>query len=204
MAKKILYKTTAYHCPRCGGTTEPTKKYCEFCERDLGIRSENHNKNAIRLLVNCEEFIYFDSLTRFETIGDCRTLDCTCLEDNQRHYMEPRGYGMRFTIWLPSNRRSIEILNRNYQGIKTIRLEHLGADIGFEAESYVGNVNIEMASSNEISMTEINFVTVSPPVQGKAIPDNILSEMRCPNCGAPIKSRYGACDYCSGWSEVEW
>ena len=36
------------------------------------------------------------------------------------------------------------------------------------------------------------------------IPKDVLDELRCPNCGAPIKSRLCACDYCGGWSEVSW
>lgn len=203
MAKKILYKTTAYHCPKCGGITEPTKKYCEYCERDLSIRSENHNGRAIRLLVDCENFIYFDSLTRLEFINNHPTIECTCLEDTHRRMIQGKPE-VKFTIWMPTNRRSVEILKQDYLGLKTIRLEHLGADLSFEAESYISNAGIDMFQTSDIAMVQIEFVTVSDMVQGKAIPQDVLSEMRCPNCGAPIKSRYGACDYCSGWVEAEW
>ena len=203
MAQKILYKTTAYHCPRCGGITEPTKKYCEFCERDLKLLSENHNDYKMRLLVDCGEYIYFDNLIKFDMSEQIESIDATCLEDTSRTTLYSKAMGRDIFITLPRSRRTSELLSLPYMGIRKIRFEHLGVDLGFECESYVSNVTTHI-KSDEWSLTEIKFTTISAPEVGKAIPQEILTELRCPNCGAPIKSRYGACDYCSGWTEVEW
>lgn len=202
MAKKILYKIKAYHCPRCGGITEPTKKYCEYCERDLALRSENHGSKKVRLLIDCGNYVYFDSISNIEFTQTPQMIECTTLEDTTRHCVVGK-YDQNFSVEMPLQQRAMELLNLQYSGIHRIRLEHLGLDMSYEQACYIANTTSEF-SPNEIVRQRIEFIGVGESVQGKAIPNDILAEMRCPNCGAPVKSKYGACDYCAGWNEVEW
>lgn len=200
MAKKILYKVKAYHCPRCGSPTEPTKKYCDFCKRDLAIRSKNHGDNMIRLLVDCGNFIFFDEIHKIEFEEERQYLDATCLGDSYvRQLVSPLTYN--FKIKMLFTQRGLELLKTGYTGIHKIRFENLGSDQSYECDSYIVNSIREITS---YEMQTISFISVGNPVFGGAIPQEVLSEMRCPNCGAKITSRYGACSYCSGWIEAEW
>lgn len=202
MAKKILYKVTAYHCPRCGSPTEPTKKYCDYCERDLAIRSKNHGNNKIRLLIDCGNYVFFDNIINFENTSTPQTIDCTTLDDSYCRTITGINYNT-FSVTMPSSARTAELFRLDYKGIHRIRFEHLGTDIGFEQECYISNALSEMTSA-DIVLNKIEFEGISETVIGKAIPQDVLAELRCPNCGAPVNSRYGACPYCSGWVECEW
>lgn len=208
MAKKILYKVTAYHCPRCGGITEPTKKYCEYCERDLAIRSEHHGWDKVRLLIDCGDFVYHDSIKRIDFHETPQVIETSCLEDGYRRYIKGNEE-RRFTVKFLLCKRSLELLKLNHDGLHKIRLEHLGRDIGYEQECYVSHYLASPMYSTYSDLEEpvnlcYEFVGVGESTIGTAIPKEVLSDMRCKNCGAPIKSRYGACDYCGGWNECEW
>lgn len=80
----------------------------------------------------------------------------------------------------------------------------LDADLGYEQKCYIGDVKTDTFGTDTVLEQTINFISVDEMTVGKAIPQEVLDEFRCSNCGAPILSRYGACDYCSGWNEVEW
>lgn len=203
MAKKILYKVTAYHCPRCGGVTNPTKKYCDYCSRDLNIRRKKHNCIA-RMLIDCGEYVFFDEIKQIETF-QTPSIDCTTLEDDRRNYIKGIVTDSKMSVVMATDTdRSRELLSLAFNGIHKVRFELLGADLGFEQECYISDIQRDVYSPRARLEQKINFVGIGEMKQGGAIPQDILAEFRCPNCGAPILSRYGACDYCSGWSEVTW
>jgi len=203
MAKKILYKVTAYHCPRCGGVTKPTKKYCDYCSRDLNIRREKHNCIA-RMLIDCGEYVFFDEIKQIETF-QTPSIDCTTLEDSRRICIKGAVTDNKISVVMDTNTdRSRELLSLAYNGIHKVRFELLGADLGFEQECYISDIQNDVYSPRARLEQKINFVGIGEMKQGGAIPQEVLAEFRCPNCGAPILSRYGACDYCSGWSEILW
>ena len=199
MAKKILYKVTAYHCPRCGAVTEPTKKYCEYCERDLSIRRDN--KSRVRLLIDSGDYIFVDTVKNIEFVSTPQVIEATCLEDTYTRTILG-NYSRRFSVDLDSNGRTLELSPFFKDGIHKVRLECLDMDLGYEQECYLGNTIKDYIG--ERITTHMEFIGVGGYTQGTAIPSEIIKEMRCPNCGAEITSRYGACPYCSGWSEVEW
>lgn len=204
MAKRILYKVEKYHCPKCGAGTDPRKKFCEWCGRDLNIRQENKNKDKFRLLVNCGEYVFFDDIYRLQQNTSVPEIECTCLEDTQRHSVFGTPV-MSFEIEMFCTDRARELMELPYQGIKDIRFEHLGFDKAYEMQSFVSSVEIQNRNLYKVSTVNIRFEQYKPAkIYDHAIPDEILDIMRCPNCGAPIMSRFGACSYCSGWSEVEW
>lgn len=205
MAKKILYKTTAYHCPKCGGITDPRKRFCDYCSRDLNIRHEYKNKNKFRLLVNCGDYVFFDEIYRMRQNTEVPQIEASCLEDYSCQIFEgiPR---MDFEIEMYLTQRANELLSMLHEGINNIRFEHLGFDKAFEMQSaVVSSAEISHYYQFEASTAKIRFEQYKPAkIYTHAIPNEILSEMRCPNCGAPITSRLGACIYCSGWVEAEW
>ena len=98
----------------------------------------------------------------------------------------------------------MELAKYRYDEIHKIRFEHLGCDLAYESEVYITSCVREI-NPCEVSYQTIYFVSTGRETRcDTAIPMEIVKEMRCPNCGAEIRSRYGACPYCSGWSEVEW
>ena len=187
---------------RCGGITEPTKKYCDYCERDLALRNKNHGQNMVRLLIDCGNYVFFDNILDLSFMSTPQTIECTCLEDTHRRYVNGIDCN-KFFVTMPFNARTAELSQLDYKGLHRIRLEHLGADKGYEQECYISNAMLEMTTA-DIALKKIEFVGLGEAKFGTAIPKDVLEELRCPNCGAPVKSRYGACEYCSGWVECEW
>ena len=133
MAKKILYKVTAYHCPRCGGITEPTRKYCEYCERDLAIRSKNQNR--VRLLIDCGNYVFFDSIKKIDFTSTPQIIDTTMLGDCRQHYIKGL-YDNKFKVDMMATARTAELFQLEYTGLHKIRLECLDIDMAYEQESY--------------------------------------------------------------------
>lgn len=201
MAKKILYKVTAYHCPRCGGVTKPTKRYCEYCERELGLR--RLNKNKMRLIVDCGEYVYFDAITNIITTETYNMIEATTLEDTHRKMISSPIVDRNMEVTFTMDERGRELLNLGLNKIKRIRLENIEADIGYEQDAYLGDISI-INPTEQILLGRMRLIGYGKSEIGRAIPQEVINELRCPNCGAPIKSRYGACDYCSGWSEIAW
>ena len=203
MAKKILYKITAYHCPKCGSTTDPNRKYCEYCSRDLNIRSENRNFDKFRLLVDHGNYIYYDGIKNIEFASHNNLIDVTTLDDSRRYCIQ--GNPTRtFTVDIPfTTNRGIELLAFGKSGVHNIRLEHLGYDMSYETQAYLTECNTDIFGGLN-NILKLKFMSYGDERHDTAIPREILEGFRCPNCGAPVKSRYGACDYCSGYSEVEW
>ena len=203
MAKRILYKVRAYHCPRCGSPTEPTKKYCDFCERDLDIRREG-NRSRVRMLIDFGNYVYFDEIKQIDTVSTPSIIECTTLVDTRRHFIQARKEDTRFTVDMASNTdRGRELLSLAFSGVHKVRFEFSDRDLSYEQECYISDIQRDYYS-DAIGIQKVNFIGVDEMKQGTAIPIDILAELRCPNCGAPIKSRYGACDYCSGWVACEW
>ena len=201
MAKKILYKVTAYHCPRCGGITEPSKRYCEYCERELGLR--RLNKNKMRLIVDYGEYVYFDAITNIITTENYNTIEATTLGDSCRKMISSPVVNRTMEVTFNMDERGRELLKLGLYKIKRIRLENIEADIGYEQDAYLGDMSF-INPTEQIILGRMRLIGYGKSEIGRAIPQEVMKELRCPNCGAPIKSRYGACDYCSGWSEIAW
>lgn len=204
MAKKILYKIKAYHCPKCGGITDPKKKYCEYCGRELIVRTDIWH-SPLRLLVDSGNYIYWDEIMDFNMDIEPQIIDCTCLEDTTRRYLKPRNTERKFQVVLPMTWRTAEILQADYKGIHNIRFEYLGKrEAAMECESYISEGKFDIGAG-EIGKLTLNFVSVGGVNYfSSAIPEEIMRQIRCPNCGAPIDNRLGTCRFCSGWSEVMW
>lgn len=204
--KKDLYKITAYHCPACGGITKPNKRFCEYCGRDLGIRQNNKKGFRARFLIDCGNYIYFDNLHHFTIEESLQDVDCVRDVSGYLHrvYLPPQR---KFELEFQLTERTREFLDKCQEGIHDTRIEVIDSkyELAFESKSYVCSLLTEFQAAGEIVMQKIQLVEYAGYTRyDTAIPDKIVAEMRCPNCGAPIKSRYGACDYCSGWTAVEW
>lgn len=157
------------------------------------------------MLIDLEPYVYFDEVTSFEQFGgEPEYIDVSSAYDDRHVYIKGLSAPPRFDFKMPLTKRGCELSNLKIGGIRNIRLEFSDFDKAFEFQGYLGEKTTDISSS---TMAQIKFSLVSTgelKTYDSAIPSDILDVLRCPNCGAPIKSKYGACDFCSGWSEVEW
>lgn len=194
------YNITAYHCKHCGAPTKPGKELCDWC--GMNIIPPKYRKNSdrqIRILIDAgEDYIYFDRITTLEAYETPNVIDCTTLDDSHSRfiYREP---DYRFKVGMLLDDRGRELIKKIDTGkIYNTRVEVLGLDQAFELKTYQ---TIEIRQGfREVCTSDITFVSTENKGWNKLItPD----AMTCPNCGAPVNSHYGACDFCGGWLEYE-
>ena len=211
MAKRILYKVTAYHCPKCGGITEPSKKYCEYCERELLLQRYEGKRNVkSRFLIYCaNDYVYFNEILQLESDRhEPQIIDTTTLDDYYMHHRAGIQEPPKFEIELPFNARGRELFSLiDFRKSYKMRIEmQLGNGLGtaWDVDSFINSVVSEIRP-HEMITQRISLIGMTDLKESEnLIPMDILENLRCPNCGAPIKSQYGACDYCGGWNVVDW
>ena len=211
MAKKILYKITAYHCPRCGGVTEPTKKYCDYCERELKLEkfTKDNRSLKVRLLVDCcRDYVNFNEITSIDSVpNEPQYIDCTLLDDYKVTRIKEVEYEPTMDLYMPFTFRGRELASLiSTNEIYKMRIEYQGCNGFAGAFDIKGSLDNVMAEMRQYSLgyQKISINPIEFNRSDDLIPKDVLKEFRCPNCGAPIKSQYGACDWCGGWSAVEW
>ena len=208
MAKKILYKVTAYHCPKCGGATEPTKIYCDYCERELMAQKFlRERQNHMRVLIDCgKDFVNFNEILTVGALdSEPETIDCTMLEDTKTRYITGIRQNPTFGFEIPLTDRGKE-LNALIDGsMHKVRYEmcYLGMEMAYEMDAFITTM-VKQIRQYGVSTQLVSLDVLDMQKFDHVIPNEILEELRCKNCGAPIKSRFGACSYCGGWSEVAW
>lgn len=199
------YKIIAYHCRNCGGIVEPGQEYCDYCSQKSAFAKYDNRKlcKKIRLLVDCgRDFVYFDDLKSISALCyEPQYIDVTSLYDNYKRYIHSEYRPPTLDIEFNLTQRSIDLYNKlEHNKAYNLRLEFLGLDRAFEMKS-CAVLNMPSYSPNELITASMKFVADSDlKFYNTVVPDNCS----CPNCGAPIKSRYGACDYCGGWIEWSW
>ena len=210
MAKKILYKVSAFHCPRCGGIAEPTKKYCEFCERELLLQKYSGEKPVMRsrILIDCgEDYVNFNEVRSIEVNTAPNTIEASRLEDSYVHTIRGVSTSSEIEFSMPYTRRGFELQRGIDRGkVHKIRVESVcgNYDYAFEADGYISEYNCGIPNANSVMMINYSIVADNMTTYDSSIPKEVWDELTCPNCGAPLKSIYCACDYCGGWSEFLW
>lgn len=203
---KTLYKVTAYHCPRCGGVTRPDKKYCEYCERELlDNKMFVKQKPRFRILVEGNNgLINFNGIRSFNIEQEPIAIETTTLDSTWERYVP--GNSSTLNLEMPLTERVAELVYWAKRGQKRIRFEARYGKFAqaLEAQSYLSD-SIITGEPGDIVTAEFGFKFLGDvEIFDDIIPAYILETMTCPNCGAPIRSRLGTCDYCGGWNEVEW
>lgn len=198
------YKITAYHCKHCGAPTKPGKDLCDWCGMKIFSQKFTKIQHAprVRLLIDAGvDFIYFDNLL---SIGELsmqqETIEVTALENDRPRYIENPYKIPLWDITMPYTERGLELYNKLDKDREyNIRLEMLDIDQAFEMTAkpeslYLQISQTDIASCN-VSLLPTNFDGIKKLITPNA--------MTCPNCGAPVNSHYGACDFCGGWLEYE-
>lgn len=194
---------TAYHCMACGAPCEKDTLYCRYCKTRYeadAIDSFEIAHSKIRLLADCgNDYVYFP----VHEVGAYtpKTFEVGRTEDNfLRRIPGLRDPGDTFdlTVYATPNiiRKQLAMKNK---GIVKMRIEIAGVSSSFNMEGYFSEMSLLYGSPNEEMRSDLKIIPTKdvgwlrmkdPPV-----------DIRCPNCGAPINSRYGCCDYCTGWVE---
>lgn len=212
-----LYQITSYHCPRCGGVAKPSQRFCEWCGRELSILIPNVSKKLVRVMVESDNgYIHLNDVLKIGEVAMMpETLDCTALGDISSTYIvRHRTVQPTWDIVFPASYRAQETIEKikARQDMK-VRIEagekyawEMIADAPKSINKPDGKTTTlsldvtEFVETTTLSLDVSEFIGLVP-----VIPEKIMNEgIRCKNCGAPLKSRIGACDYCGGWNEVEW
>lgn len=198
----MKYKLINYHCRHCGAPVEPGKERCSYCEQiSMFERFIGGNSNAVSVLIDTDnDFVNFNEITQIDsTPTEPETIDVTCLED----YCMSRGIirsstDMFMYASMPLTLRGIELLDKLKKDIRyRVRFEINGTNMAFETKSYIEREMPEI-SENSIIATRLKFIVDD---DCKWLTLEQPKGLTCPNCGAPVISRYGACGYCGGWLE---
>ena len=158
-----------------------------------------------RILIDCGNYIYFDEISRIEVEEKYQYSDCYRDVNGILHRTTPFK-NTEYSLEMPITKRTVELLKTSYTGSHKTRIEWINGkqDLAFECEGYICQQTTDF-EVGMIATTKFKIIDFGDTeIFNTAIPQKIVEQMRCPNCGAEIKSRFGACDYCSGWSEVEW
>lgn len=200
LIKKMKYNLTAYHCPNCGGIGDPKLGKCLYCGGKFFYKEPK--KRKVRVLIDgYRDYVYYDNILDMEIEEHCNTatyIDTT----GEYHLANWGGRSAEIRLIIPATndgvRKTLQ-LRENIRETRNARIEFLERDLALETKCYLGNSKIEDLSTLSVAKHYITLVTEEDIRKF----DTVVPEgCTCPNCGAPIKSRYGCCDYCSGW--VEW
>lgn len=203
----VLYKITAFHCPGCGGAINPQKKYCDWCGRknDIYILKKNI-KRPYRVLVETDNgYIHFNDVTKVDMLEPtANTIDCTYLEDDRATYITGHKVDPTFNMTIPLTLRGNEELLK-LKGMNDFKLRiEVGDFSAIETIMSMRGLELPDISQNSIVTQSISMDCKENLGMVPIIPRQIANIIHCKNCGAPLKSRIGACDFCGGWNEVEW
>lgn len=188
-------KIIAYHCPCCGGATDPYEKICRYCLSEM-LRREKKRRN-VRVLVNCgEDYVYFDDIISIQkrvypNIVSARDLG------GEYHLMRSRP-DITYDVDMIVTERSLKLCEMIDMRTQELRIEFLKQDRAIETRGY-SSIDIQMYSNMDVQTASMTFHTFGDEVLFNTV---VPEGLTCPNCGALITSKYGACDYCGGW--VEW
>ena len=199
------YKMIAYHCRNCGGNTDPEKEYCDYCSGQLMLKrfinSVPQTTKPFRLLIACsDDYVNFNTIKTIDYASSPQRIEVSTLEDNASVYIDGIHTDHSVSANVPLDKRGIFLLNKLEDNKRyDVRVEYPLIDKCIDFKAYTTKRAIE--SIDAIPNAKLNLVIDSAPKMYDGIkPKNAY----CPNCYAPVTSRYGCCDYCGGWVEWVW
>ena len=186
------YKITAYHCRSCGGEVEPGKR-CRYCGKLARFAYDRRKMlNRSRILVDCgQDFVYLDDIRDLVCKKQIVTSNLCTLNGTFQMFNREE---CEITVNLYPSERGRELYRMLNREIYNTRLELLDNDRAFELKSYLSSIESDIFGETTLTFVQQDAMKMFNTV----VPDGCT----CPNCGAPVISRYGACDYCGGW--IEW
>ena len=201
------YKMIAYHCRNCGGNTDPEKEYCDYCSGQLMLKrfmDSMPKMKKLRLLIDCgEDYINFDTIRTVDADISRPTIEVTTFGDGYPQYIQARQTQGTISTEMVYDKRTRFLLDKiNEHKPYNIRIEYPTEDVCFDFKGYpiVTQLGI-MSDLNRMPTVSLDLIQDTElKMYDGIIPKNAY----CPNCYAPVTSRYGCCDYCGGWVEWVW
>lgn len=196
----MKYKLINYHCRHCGAPVEPGKERCSYCEQISRYQRFVGGKNKIiSLLIDTDDdFVNFNEIENITSTTYQDTIDCTMLGDSSRRYIVGRDFDTgRIELDMPLTERGHELIQKLKPKVYRMKFEINGTKMAYETKAYIGEVESEL-SRFDIQKAHITLIRDGDMKYCELEQPKGLT---CPNCGAPVISRYGACGYCGGWLE---
>ena len=195
---------TAYHCMACGAPCEKDTLYCRYCKTRYeadAIDSFEIAHSKVRLLADCgNDYVYFP-VHEVGAYNPPPAIDFGRSEDGRLH----RIVGIMdipdtidVTVYASKNLLSKQLAMQNKASMK-LRFEINGIADGFNLEGYFSDTTTVFEHPDSGARCIFKIIPTKD-VGWQRLKDPPV-DIRCPNCGAPINSRYGCCDYCTGWVE---
>lgn len=198
---------TAYHCLACGAPCRPNDLYCSYCKQRYDRRFTDSvlvSSSRARLLVkNKTDYVYFP-LFEVTEYDFSPLVDTTISEDGHyRRYipgMKDPGDDIKIVVAMTDDmRRKLAHMQKDLE--TDFKIEINAFSNSFSFKGYTNHVSHEFSLFGAQSDIQELHIMPTGCIGWKPMPKE-PTDLTCPNCGAPIKSRFGCCDYCTGW--VEW
>ena len=178
-------KIIAYHCRHCGAPVDPEQEICGFCNKPIQYNGRVGKRMARVLIDSGNDFVYFDQITEIESEPIQNEISYRTADGYLHRIVENPRYDI--AVKMPMTERSAELLSTlDFKKRYTVKIEIANIQT-YEMKTYL-EPQMPDISINQASDIKNYFLE---------IPNGVF----CPNCGALLKSRYGACDYCNGWVE---
>lgn len=194
----------AYHCRMCGGVVDIYKSECPYCGtvNDNEYISKHEKLRKVRIATQKgDNLFYIDSITNIECDYQQPKIDTTLpwseKSTSVRGIADNMGIIRIESVNTPRLANQLRMMRA---GINEYFIEFVGVNKCFHFEGYMNDIKTDWIQGTRL-VEHYNIVTTAEIKEAK-ISNTIPKDLRCPNCGAPIKSRLGVCDYCKGW--VEW
>ena len=193
-------RVVAYHCSCCGAPCDPEKKLCDFCAENLVTRY-GHKRSGMWIKVGDQ---YVVDLRSFSGLNiSSNIIEAKTLESDMNQYVSGIHDDGNISIRATLTEHLIKQFDFGLRdGDKKISIEHASGFgyTSFELSGRVEDGRLEAPSISDSSDRTIELILVPSEYYGiksRKMPQGMV----CPNCGAPLKSRYGCCEYCGGWTE---
>lgn len=194
-------KYLKFHCCNCGAPVNPNSFKCSYCDTPVSFKTYNPNrqirlfakvKNGNKVFLHETKDIEVNQSPSFDVYRDSTGM--------LHRYMGYTTGDMKITSYLTEN------IVEKYKwmqdiGIQTISVEDSDNNRLFEIDCAYSQ--FEISDINFNSLAEIKMNIVIDDFRRTREKDNLYvpDGCNCPNCGSPLRQRFGLCDYCGGWSE---
>ena len=199
---------TAYHCMACGAPCAKDTLICPYCrtryETDAqeSISFWGSDKFKVRMMMASDRnFVYFP-VWELGEINEPQTIDIGQGIDGRLHRIPHlNAFPIDVKIKIPATLETLKKESKmRKEGNVQIRIEINQMDRAFRFDGYMAETRLTSVGVNEPYTLDLSVIPTK--LSGWEYLRELPTDLRCPNCGAPINSRTGCCDYCTGW--VEW
>lgn len=197
-------KTIAYHCHNCGAPVDERSTHCSYCRQRVENKSPLQGMNRqVRVFAELKNNrkVYLHETSVVIPTENPITLDCTRIESRYQERVKAMKDNMSIELEMLMRKESLDKYKFVHEtGINKVSIETEGLNNAFEFEcDYLSDLKCEYALE-EIAKAKFNLYPKNIIGWVDKSKDIYVNDgTTCPNCGAPLRQRFGLCDYCGGW-----